>query len=68
MGGITAISKNPKKDHYTVGTNQCNIYNVTPDLISADLLSSCHYGGRYDAWRLMLSYDHSLFNSLRALY
>lgn len=48
MGGITAISKNPKKDHYTIGTNQCNIYNVSPDLISAELLSSCHYGGIND--------------------
>ena len=48
MGGITSIAKHPKGDKYIVGTAECNTYQVSADLIQADLMSSCHTGSITD--------------------
>mmetsp|Transcript_18580 Transcript_18580/g.25664 ORF Transcript_18580/g.25664 Transcript_18580/m.25664 type:complete len:653 (+) Transcript_18580:70-2028(+) len=44
MGGITSIAVHPKGDKFIVGTDQCNRYEVSKDLIQADLKTSCHPG------------------------
>ncbi len=44
MGGITSISMHPKGDKFAVGTDQCNRYEVSKDLIQAELKTSCHFG------------------------
>lgn len=44
MGGITSISVHPKGDKFAVGTDQCNRYEVSKDLIEAELKTSCHFG------------------------
>lgn len=44
MGGITSISEHPKGNKFMVGTDQCNRYEVTADLASAAMKSSCHHG------------------------
>eukprot|EP00596_Hydrurales_sp_CCMP1899_P010086 CAMPEP_0119036362 /NCGR_PEP_ID=MMETSP1177-20130426/4048_1 /TAXON_ID=2985 /ORGANISM="Ochromonas sp, Strain CCMP1899" /LENGTH=583 /DNA_ID=CAMNT_0006996151 /DNA_START=295 /DNA_END=2046 /DNA_ORIENTATION=- len=44
MGGITSISKAPASDRLSVGTDQCNRYEVSLDLAEAELKASCHYG------------------------
>lgn len=42
MGGITSISAHPKGNKFMVGTDQCNRYEVSKDLINAELRTSCH--------------------------
>jgi hypothetical protein len=44
MGGITSISRLPGGDKLSVGTDQCNRYEVSLDLADAELKASCHYG------------------------
>jgi WD40 repeat protein len=48
MGGITSISPHPKGEKFMVGTDQCNRYEVTKDLINAELKTSCHVGSVND--------------------
>lgn len=48
MGGITSISPHPKGNKYMVGTDQCNRYEVSKDLIEAELRTSCHVGSVND--------------------
>ena len=43
-GGITSICDHPITGKLTVGTNQSNRYDVTRDLLEAELKGSCHYG------------------------
>jgi len=43
LGGITSISINPNGKNYIVGTNQCNQYRVSTDIIKSSLLTSCHF-------------------------
>lgn len=44
MGGVTSISMHPKGAKFAVGTDQCNRYEVSKDLIQAELKTSCHFG------------------------
>lgn len=44
MGGITSISRQPGGDKLVVGTDECNRYEVSLDLVQAELKASCHYG------------------------
>eukprot|EP01038_Epipyxis_sp_PR26KG_P007264 gene7264-9903_t len=48
MGGITSISRHPKGEKFTIGTSQCNRYEVSLDLITSDLKTSCHFGSIND--------------------
>jgi WD40 repeat protein len=48
MGGITSISPHPKGNKFMVGTDQCNRYEVSKDLIESDLRTSCHVGSVND--------------------
>jgi cilia- and flagella-associated protein 52 len=48
MGGITSIALHPKGQKFTVGTDQCNRYEVSKDLITAELKTSCHISGVND--------------------
>mmetsp|Transcript_35350 Transcript_35350/g.76251 ORF Transcript_35350/g.76251 Transcript_35350/m.76251 type:complete len:656 (-) Transcript_35350:164-2131(-) len=44
MGGVTSIALHPKGDKFAVGTDQCNRYELSTDLIQAELKTSCHFG------------------------
>jgi len=44
MGAITSISECPDGSRFMVGTDQCNRYEVSPDLAEADMKASCHFG------------------------
>lgn len=48
MGGITSISPHPKGNKFLVGTDQCNRYEVSKDLIESELKTSCHAGSVND--------------------
>jgi WD40 repeat protein len=48
MGGVTSISAHPSGKKFMVGTSECNRYEVSPDLITSSLISSCHYGAIND--------------------
>lgn len=48
MGGITSISVHPKGNKYMIGTDQCNRYEVSKDLIESELKTSCHVGPVHD--------------------
>jgi WD40 repeat protein len=48
MGGITSISVHPKGNKYMIGTDQCNRYEVSKDLIESELKTSCHVGSVHD--------------------
>jgi WD40 repeat protein len=48
MGGITSITLHPKGQKFMVGTDQCNRYEVSKDLINAELKTSCHVSGVND--------------------
>ncbi|RYH31397.1 hypothetical protein EON65_02715 [archaeon] len=48
MGGVTSISPHPKGQKFMVGTDQCNRYEVSKDLIEAELKTSCHVGSVND--------------------
>jgi cilia- and flagella-associated protein 52 len=48
MGGVTSISVHPKGNKYLIGTDQCNRYEVSKDLIESELKSSCHVGTVHD--------------------
>lgn len=48
MGGVTSISIHPKGEKFTVGTDQCNRYELSKDLITAELKTSCHFGQIFD--------------------
>lgn len=41
-GGITSIALHPKGDKFLVGTDECNRYEISKDLIKSELKSSCH--------------------------
>lgn len=47
-GGISSITVHPKGDKYMIGTDQCNRYEVSKDLINSDLKTSCHFGAIND--------------------
>lgn len=44
LGGITSISPHPTAGKFMVGTDQCNRYEVSHDLIKSTLVASCHAG------------------------
>lgn len=44
MGGITSMSMHPSGAKFTIGTDQCNRYEITADLSRAELKTSCHHG------------------------
>lgn len=48
VGGITSISPHPKGNKFIIGTDQCNRYEVSKDLIEAELKASCHSGSIND--------------------
>lgn len=48
LGAITSVSLHPSGDRFVVGTDQCNRYEVSPDLAEADMKASCHYGAVND--------------------
>lgn len=48
LGGITSISPHPKGNKFMVGTDQCNRYEVSKDLIESELKTSCHVGSVND--------------------
>jgi WD40 repeat protein len=48
MGGVTSISVHPKGEKFMIGTDQCNRYEVSKDLIQAELKTSCHVGSVND--------------------
>ena len=48
MGGITSISPHPKGEKFIVGTDECNRYEVSKDLINSELKTSCHKGAIHD--------------------
>lgn len=48
MGGITSITLHPKGQKFMVGTDQCNRYEVSKDLIQSELKTSCHVAGVND--------------------
>lgn len=43
-GGITSIAMHPSGQKFAIGTDQCNRYEVSFDLIHAELKTSCHSG------------------------
>lgn len=48
MGGITSITPHPKGEKFIIGTAECNRYEVSKDLINADLKTSCHMSAIHD--------------------
>lgn len=48
MGGITSMSPHPKGEKFMIGTDQCNRYEVSKDLINSELKTSCHVGSVND--------------------
>lgn len=48
IGGITSISMHPKGEKFVIGTDQCNRYEVSKDLIQSELKTSCHVGSVND--------------------
>ncbi|KAJ1434647.1 flagellar associated protein putative: flagellar associated protein [Ochromonadaceae sp. CCMP2298] len=48
MGGVTSIAIHPKGTKFAVGTDQCNRYELSSDLIGAELKTSCHFGAIND--------------------
>lgn len=44
IGGISSIAIHPKGEKYIVGTELCNRYEISKDLITAELKTSCHFG------------------------
>jgi WD40 repeat protein len=44
LGGVTSIACHPDLTSFTVGTDQCNRYELSRDLQTATLKASCHYG------------------------
>lgn len=44
LGGITSITRHKSGKKFMIGTDQCNRYEVSEDLIESQLVASCHYG------------------------
>jgi len=44
MGGVMSVSLHPTDPKFSVGTDQCNRYEVSTDLAEAEMKASCHNG------------------------